>query len=1141
MRISLWIIILGVLSALQLSAQPTGWSPHRQQLILPGTDSLFLDSLPVVSASVVFSDVDSIVRYPLYSFFQKPYTYLLFKESISDTLLLSYQVVDLPLNEVFRHKDTSLILPDFTTRQEDLYQADPGSGAFTPFKGLTSSGSISRGITVGNNQDAVLNSNLNLQLSGDLGRNTQIRASITDNSIPVQADGYTQQLREFDRVYIELENPDFGMLRAGDYNMTSLNNYFLKFDKRISGAGIFSKIDLNENHIPLQLQGGISRGKFARNRFQAQEGNLGPYKLTGSGGEQFIIIISGSERVYVNGVLMKRGEQYDYTMDYNAGEITFTPLQPITKESRVVVEFQYTEQNFLRSVFFGQSGFISEKSKTTVQFYSEQDSKNQSLLRDLSDGEKQVLSGVGDNLNDARVSTIAPSEFNDDLVLYELTDSLGTDSVLVFSRDTTQQLYQASFTFLGEGQGNYILAKNDANGRVFQWVPPLGGVPQGSYAPVRQLIAPNKLQVLTVQTEAQLGEHNLLNIDLAASKNDVNLFSDLDEANDDGVAGKFNFLRNKEAWGGQVLTGVNYEFNQDNFRTIERIRRVEFARDWNLPLNYSGGLQMGGLALGYLRDTSSIKYEANALFIEGYQGLKNDLALDLRNRSNIGHLSGSLLNTNDSLGTTSFLRERGDFTHFVTPGFWVGIRTLGEWNQRKASGTDTLQRTSYKFIQYQLVTGFGDTAQNFTELNYLERWDDTARSGRFSQFSKVVSYGLRTHYKTAFNSTLTAQVNIRDLNVLEPVEKDLERTFTTRVNYLQRFFQNSITSTTFYEAGSGTEPRRSFSYIEVPAGTGTYTHTDYNDNGIKELDEFEIAPTPDLARYVRVFTPSNVYLRTSLQKFGQNLNINTPPSWKGAGDIRAALARFSALLNYQLDRKTLLNGTQNELNPFAEIPHDSLIVALNNNFRSTLFFNRSSTEFGMNYTYRKTDNRNLLSFGVEQRSVKENALEGRYLLFDSWLLKAEGNYQMKKNISANFSTRNFSIDRLRNIYSLAYQPGNALVVTGRYQWDDQESEGEQPSRLFSQTIGADFNYNRAELISAQVSLNYIKNDFMGEANSPAGFEMLEGLKPGDNGTWQVILQRTLRKNILISLNYNGRVSPDTRPIHTGNLEVKAFF
>lgn len=1117
------------------------WGPDRSSTILPGTDSIFLDSLAVLPSQLIFRNTKGQEVKRDYELKTQSASYLLLSEASTDTLVVNYKVLQLPLTQTFYHKDTSMILPDFITKIEPTYSSPSSQEAFKPFSGLNSSGSISRGISVGNNQDAVLNSSLNLQLSGDLGKGTLIRASITDNSLPVQADGYTQQLQEFDKVYIELENLDFGLLRAGDYNMSSRSNSFLQFDKRISGAGVFSKIKAGENSIPLQLQGGIARGKFARNRFQGEEGNQGPYKLNGNNGEQFIIIISGSERVYIDGILVKRGEQYDYVIDYNAGEITFTALRPITKERRVVVEFQYTEQNYLRTAVYGETGFDSENFKTAVQFYNEQDSKNQPLLQDFSDEEKSILSQSGDRAELARASTISVSEFRNDIVLYELRDSLGFDSILVFSADSAATLYQASFTFVGNNQGNYILLQNNANGRVFKWVPPNAGIPQGNYEPIRQLVAATQLQIISIQTEGNLAENHKLLLSLASSKNDINLLSDLDKGNDQGFAGKLRYDWLKKLKLGKLKTSIYYEFNDDNFTTIERIRNVEFTRDWNIPTNYNRGLQLGGLDLGLVLDSSSLNYRADVLSLDQYNGLRNTLNASLKNQRNRASISGSWLTTQDSIGSTDFLREQGFFTHYLSPSVWAGIRSVGEWNLRRQNNTDTLRSSSYSFLQYQLYTGFGDTAKSFVELNYLERWDDTARFGRFSNFSKATSYGVKARVKTNFNSTLNAQVNVRNLSVFEPEELQLERTITSRLSYLQRFFNNSISSNTFYESGSGTEPRRFFSYLEVPAGTGTYTFTDYNGNGIKELDEFEVAPTPDLARYVRIFQQSNEYLRTNLIKLGQNLNISAPSAWKSKDDIRRTLNRFSMLFNYQLDRKTLLTGNQNNLNPFEAVADDSLIVALNNNFRSTLFFNRSSSYFGADYTYRNTDNRNLLSFGVEQRATTENAINLRIQPIEVLILKINGAILDKNNVSANFTTRNFNIEQVQNLYALSYQPGSYLVLTARYEIRNQESFAETNNILNGQTIGIDFAYNRAEKISALLSINYIKNDFEGTQNSPAGYEMLQALQPGNNGTWNLTLQRTLRKNILISLNYSGRVSGNIRPIHTGNLEIKAFF
>ena len=203
--------------------------------------------------------------------------------------------------------DRSLIVAQ-ATDESQLYssQANSRLNKNKPFDGLYTSGSLSRGVTIGNNQDAVVNSNFNLQIEGQLSEKVGIRASITDNEIPLQSGGFTQRLDEFDRVFIELYADNWS-LTAGDIDLSNTESYLMRFQKKISGVLVKGNVNKPAGKTDFFASGALVRGKFQSYKFNGLDGNQGPYKILGSDNQQFIIMISGSERVYANGVLLRRG------------------------------------------------------------------------------------------------------------------------------------------------------------------------------------------------------------------------------------------------------------------------------------------------------------------------------------------------------------------------------------------------------------------------------------------------------------------------------------------------------------------------------------------------------------------------------------------------------------------------------------------------------------------------------------------------------------------------------------------------------------------------------------------------------------------------------------------------------------------
>jgi hypothetical protein len=189
---------------------------------------------------------------------------------------------------------------------------------------------------------------LNLQLNGNIGDGYHIKAAITDKNLPIQPDGTTVQIQEFDKVYIQIDKDEHSVL-AGDFDAFNPKGYFMRYNRKLKGAQ-YSYLGHEFNKSwNIKTSAAVSRGKFVRQNITPIEGNQGPYPLRGENGELYIIILAGSERVYIDGQLLRRGEDADYIMDYNQSEITFTRQILINARHRITIEFQYAEFNYQKS------------------------------------------------------------------------------------------------------------------------------------------------------------------------------------------------------------------------------------------------------------------------------------------------------------------------------------------------------------------------------------------------------------------------------------------------------------------------------------------------------------------------------------------------------------------------------------------------------------------------------------------------------------------------------------------------------------------------------------------------------------------------------------------------------------------------
>src|SRR5690606_17911573 len=159
---------------------------------------------------------------------------------------------------------------------------------------------------------------------------------------------------------------------------------------------------------------------------------------------------------------------YDYTIDYNQGEITFTTHVLLTQYSRVKIDYEYAERNFSRSIL--TANHIQENDRVSLffNFYQEKDNRNRPLFFDLSDVDKKLLADVGNNLEAAVVPRVDSIAFDPNRILYKEIKSLDTDGnptrYFEYSTDPNKAFYALNFTQAGMGKGDYVKSQQLANG-----------------------------------------------------------------------------------------------------------------------------------------------------------------------------------------------------------------------------------------------------------------------------------------------------------------------------------------------------------------------------------------------------------------------------------------------------------------------------------------------------------------------------------------------------------------------------------------------------------------------------------------------------------------------------------------------------
>ncbi len=441
----------------------------------------------------------------------------------------------------------------------------PYSGNSDSESNIYSSGSIFRQLSVSPLGGSDFTGGLQMQLNGKLTKNMMVSGILTDQDLPIQPEGTTRELEELDQVYLMVTHPNYSV-DAGDIIYEEKINNSNNINRKLVGL---------KNHYKVGQWSGSgvyagSKGNYTTLEMKGRDGNQGPYQLTGSNGNRDIIVLSGTEKVWVDGIQLIRGQNHDYTIDYSLGEIRFTPKVLIHADSDLFIEYQYSDFEYQKGFSggslkrnFGKSSFL------TFGFFKESDQFNKNdWSQDIQDSLSATESG------NIQISTVIPDDEGDYII--------SGDRYEYVPDEENQPRYAITFEF--DPYGSYI-RKISGTGRIFYEFTGSDTDLNSNvdkYSPFRTILGPKLHQFGFVGGDVSIGNYINISSQFMGSGLNQNTMAFRQEKKG-GSSRKIDISIDSLVFGPTIWTAaISNWYRSDNYFALGQENDVMQRRLWNL-------------------------------------------------------------------------------------------------------------------------------------------------------------------------------------------------------------------------------------------------------------------------------------------------------------------------------------------------------------------------------------------------------------------------------------------------------------------------------------------------------------------------------------------------------------------------------
>ncbi|MDE2834270.1 MAG: hypothetical protein OXM02_07085 [Bacteroidota bacterium] len=1068
-----------------------------------------------------------------------------------DTAFVTYQAWGLDLQETYR-----LVRPHRPQRIDTTQAAAAAAGPPpNPAYTLRHSGSITRGVLAGNNRDAIIESGLRLQLSGQVAKNVSVQAVLTDESVPIVPEGTTQRLEELDRVFIEIAAPR-GNAQLGDIDIRMDETVFGRLTRKVQGVGVNASLP----NVTLRATAATSRGVFHSLDVPILDGVQGPYMLTGAANEPFIFIIPGSERIYLDAQLLQRGETRDYTIDYATAELTFTASRLMRDHHRVVAEFEYRTTEFTRTLVTSDAEAAlarwpdgTARIRLGAAFLREADGQAFDQQFGLTEEDRRVLEAVGDNA--AERSGAIPVTYDPDNLFthYEQIDTVISGQPQQIYRAVTRQptgtVYRVHFSQVGTSRGSYVRRGLSTNGIVFEY----RGEGRGDYAPVRVLPRPMRQQMVDLRGSFALLRQLEIFGEWAGSLYDQNRFSSLD-ADDDHASAHHGGLRLAEVpvgWGTASAT-VTRCHTGANFTAFSRIKPVEFHRQWQLPASRSVRQSVGETV-----DEAAISWQPTAQSsVAGtvgriqqgpfFTGTRQEYKVQTQEAGlpQVSYQLHSIASQADSISGT-WLRQQARLDVPMLDSRLTPSLSYKQ-NQRleRAGGGLTPKSSDYWQLSPSLAWQ-GRTGSLGAGVDWRSKklWD----RGDLLSGSQAYTLGLTFDLRPSRTWTTEGRIGWRTRAYSEYFrtrrgladEQSLVMQWTGRL----RPWKQALQVNWHYETLAERAPVMQEIFIRTGPELGEYVWEDANGNGVVDLDELIPETTQDEGIYARTLIPSDsfqavtgVQARLSVTADPARIWRNAPERWKK----RLSGVVWRMRVDIQEKSRTP-RASDIYLMRLGRFRDEAFSVKGLLSVAQDVWLLRANPNFGAEGSWRMLRSLNALAAGVESRTADHWQTQVRWKPHALWGLRMKWARSHKVTGSESFASRRYDIAATELAPEVLFNPRAHLtfIISTAYSSKSAQTLGD--AAIWK--VPLEMQYSRAERWNASARMEWAAVTVADGTPSSglAYYELTDGRGEGPSMLWRFNAWLQITRILRATFTYTGHLPHQAPPVHTARMQLGAVF